>query len=169
MQFFHLWLAFSIAIGPHKPGWAGRNTGPNNSCSTDIFQWTYRYSDVIMSAMASLTTGVSIVCSTVCSGTDQRKHQSSASLAFVRGIYRWPMTSPHKWLVMRKMFPFDDVIMNKNSDMDLNMIHPCTRFGQINRNFVITWDTWHEVSNVECYLLYVFVFGDEFKPKFSYC
>ena len=30
------------------------------------------------------------------SGTDQRKHQSSASLAFVRGIHRWPVDSPHK-------------------------------------------------------------------------
>ena len=44
--------------------------------------------DAIMTAMASQTTGVSIVCTIVCSGTDQRKHQSSASLAFVRGIHR---------------------------------------------------------------------------------
>ena len=40
-----------------------------------------------------------------------RKHQSSASLALVRGIHRWPVNSPHKWPVTRKMFPFDDVIM----------------------------------------------------------
>ena len=46
------------------------------------------------------------------SGTDQRKHQSSASLAFVRGIHRRPVNSPHKWPVTRKMFPFDDVIMS---------------------------------------------------------
>ena len=45
------------------------------------------------------------------SGADQIKHQSSASLAFVRGIHRWPVNSPHKGPVMRKMFPFDDVIM----------------------------------------------------------
>ena len=45
------------------------------------------------------------------SGADQRKHQSSASLAFVRGIHRWPVNSPHKGPVTRKMFPFDDVIM----------------------------------------------------------
>ena len=44
-------------------------------------------------------------------GTDQRKHQSSASLAFVRGIHRWPVNSPHKGPVTRKMFPFYDVIM----------------------------------------------------------
>ena len=44
-------------------------------------------------------------------GTDQRKHQSSALLAFVRGIHRWPVNSPHKGPVTRKMFPFDDVIM----------------------------------------------------------
>ena len=37
-------------------------------------------------AMASQITGVSIVCSPVCSGANQRKHQSSASLTFVRGI-----------------------------------------------------------------------------------
>ena len=41
----------------------------------------------------------------------QRKHQSSASLAFVWGIHRWPVKSPHKWPVARKMFPFDDVVM----------------------------------------------------------
>ena len=40
-----------------------------------------------------------------------KKHQSSASLAFVRGIHRGPGNSPHKWPVMRKIFPFDDVIM----------------------------------------------------------
>ena len=45
------------------------------------------------------------------SGADQRKKQSSASLAFVRGIHRGPVNSPHKWPVTLKMFPFDDVIM----------------------------------------------------------
>ena len=48
---------------------------------------------------------------TVYSGGDQRKHQSSASLAFVRGIHRWPLNSSHKCPVTLKMFPFDDVIM----------------------------------------------------------
>ena len=48
---------------------------------------------------------------TVYSDADQRKHQSSASLAFVWGIHRAPVNSPHKWPVTRKMFPFDDVIM----------------------------------------------------------
>ena len=69
------------------------------------------YSDVIMGAMASQITGLTIVYSTVYSGADQGKHESSASLAFGRGIHRWPVNSPHKWPVMRKMFPFDDVIM----------------------------------------------------------
>ena len=65
-----------------------------------------------MSSMASQITGASIVYLTVSSGADQRKHQSSASLAFVRGIHRWPVNSPHKGSVTRKMFPFDDVIMD---------------------------------------------------------
>ena len=67
------------------------------------------YDDVIMGAMASQITSLTIVYSTVYSGADQRKHQSSASLAFVRGIHLGPVISPHKWPVMRKMFPFDDV------------------------------------------------------------
>ena len=69
------------------------------------------YGDVIMGKMASQITSLAIVYSTVYSGADQRKHKSSASLAFVRGIHRGPVNSPHKWPVMRKMFPFDDVIM----------------------------------------------------------
>ena len=74
------------------------------------------YNDVIMGAMASLITSVSIVYSSVYSGADQIKHQSSASLAFVRGMHRWPVISPHKWPVTRKMFPFDDVIMGQYWD-----------------------------------------------------
>ena len=69
------------------------------------------YDDVIMRAMASQITSLAIVYSIVYSDADQRKHQSSASLAFVWGIHRGPVNSPHKWPVTRKMFPFDDVIM----------------------------------------------------------
>ena len=71
-----------------------------------------QYSDVIMTAMVSQITSVSIVYSSLCSGADQREHQSSASLAFVRGFHRWPVNSPCKGPVTRKMFPFDDVIMS---------------------------------------------------------
>ena len=52
-------------------------------------------------------------CSTVHSAADQRKHQSSPSLAFVRAIHPWAVNSPHKWPVTQKMFPFDDVIMKQ--------------------------------------------------------
>ena len=69
------------------------------------------YNDVIMIPAASQITSLTIVYSSVYSGAGQRKHQSSASLAFVRGIHRWPVNSPHKGPVTRKMFPFDDVIM----------------------------------------------------------
>ena len=64
-----------------------------------------------MSEIASHITSLTIVYSTVYPGAVQSKHQSSASLAFVWGIHRGPVNSPHKWLVTRKMFPFDDVIM----------------------------------------------------------
>ena len=56
---------------------------------------SWYYSDVIMSAMASQITSVSIVYSAIYSGADLRKHQNSASLAFVRGIHRWLVNSPH--------------------------------------------------------------------------
>ena len=64
-----------------------------------------------MTTMASQITSLTVVYSIVYSGTDHRKHQSSASLAFVWGIHRGPGNSPHKGPVTRKMFPFDDVIM----------------------------------------------------------
>ena len=72
---------------------------------------SFHYRDVIMSAMASQITSLTLVYSPVYSGVDQRKHQNSASLSFVRGIQRWPMNSPHEGPVTRKMFPFDDVII----------------------------------------------------------
>ena len=76
-----------------------------------ITERIFHYIDVIMGAITSQITSLTIVYSTVHSGAYQRKHQSSAALAFVRGIHRGPVNSPHKWPVSRKMFPFDDVIM----------------------------------------------------------
>ena len=64
-----------------------------------------------MGPMSYLIASLTIVYSPVFSGAYQREHQSSASLAFVRGINRWPVNSPHKGPVTQKMFPFDDVIM----------------------------------------------------------
>ena len=70
------------------------------------------YIGVIMGEIASQITSLIIIFSNFYSDTYQRKHQSSASLAFVQGIHRGPVTSPYKGPVTRKMFPFDDVIMN---------------------------------------------------------
>ena len=64
-----------------------------------------------MSMMASQITGVTIVYVTVSSGADQRKHQSSASLAFVWRIHQWPVNSSYKGPVTQKMF--DDVSMSQ--------------------------------------------------------
>ena len=80
------------------------------------------YCDVIMGRLASQITSLTSVYSIVYSEADQRKHQSSAPLAFVRGIHPWPVNSPHKWPVTWKMFPFDDVIMNISNET-------CTRVG----------------------------------------
>ena len=69
------------------------------------------YSDVIMSAMASQITSLTIVYSTIYSGADQRKHQSSTSLHGLC-VHRGLVNSPHRGPVTRKMLPFDDVIVN---------------------------------------------------------
>ena len=79
---------------PHKGQWRGE-------CFHLI---TSSCNDVITSAMAYQITSLTIVCFTAYSGVDQRKHQSSASLAFVRRIYRLPQYSPHKGRVTRKFF-----------------------------------------------------------------
>ena len=71
----------------------------------------WHYSDVIMGVMASQITSLTIVYSTAHSGADQRKHQSSAWLVFVRGIRRSPVNSRHTGPVTRNMFISDDVIM----------------------------------------------------------
>ena len=72
---------------------------------------TNYYTGIIMGTIASQITSFMIVYTTVYSDADQRKYQSSASLAFVWGIHRRPVNSLHKWPVTRKMFPFDDVII----------------------------------------------------------
>ena len=55
------------------------------------------YDDVIMGAMASQITSLTIIYSIVYSDADQRKHQSSASLAFVWGIHRWIPRTNGQW------------------------------------------------------------------------
>ena len=61
------------------------------------YRYQHHYNDVIIGSMASFTQPFIQVA-------DQRKHQSFASMAFVRGIHRWPVNSPHKWPATRKCF-----------------------------------------------------------------
>ena len=68
-----------------------------------------------MTAMSSQITWASTVCLVVCSGADHRKHQSSVSLAFVRGIHRSPVNSSHKRPVTRIMLPLDDATMRNGN------------------------------------------------------
>ena len=85
----------------------------------------WHYNDVIMSTMTSQITSLTIVYSTVYPGVDQRKLQRSASLAFVRGIHRWPVNSPHKGTVTRKCLAFQSIkyILDMFSNMLLREIY----------------------------------------------
>ena len=79
-----------------------------------------------MGSMASQITSLTIVYAIVYSDADQNKHQRSTSLAFVRGIHRSPVNSPHKWPVTQKMFLFDDVIMTSEiSKMNDKIYRSC--------------------------------------------
>ena len=127
-------------------------------------QWVH-YNDVIMGAIASQITSRMIVYSVVYSHANQRKHQSSASLAFVRGIHRWPVSSPHKWPVMRKMFPFDDVIMVQRSyyifDAGLN-INPILEEPRWNLLSAMASRERYGVSNhwqLDCFFNSLFTMG----------
>ena len=64
-----------------------------------------------MGAMAPQITSLTIVYSTVYSRRRSKKTSKLRITGFVRGIHRWPVNSPHKGPVTRKLFPFDDVIM----------------------------------------------------------
>ena len=83
-----------------------------------LFVWhatSYSYAYYGDGAMASQITSLTTVYSNVYSGADQMKYQSSAWLAFVRGIHRWPVNSPHKGPVTRKICQFIDVVMVNRS------------------------------------------------------
>ena len=89
----------AIASALHRWHWSNR---------TSVL---VHYNDLIMRAMASQITSLMTVYSSVYYRRRSKQNESSASLAFVRGIHRWPVNSPHKGPATRKMFPFDDVIM----------------------------------------------------------
>ena len=74
----------------------------------------------LISMMASQITGFSIVCSTVCSGADQENIKAPHHWLCDR-IHMWPVDYPHKGPVTQKMFPFDDVIMNRKFPKLFNM------------------------------------------------
>ena len=126
-------------------------------------QCTTHYTDVIMLAIASQITSLTIVYSIVYSDADQRKHQSSASLAFVRGIHRGPVNSPHKWPVTRKMFPFDDVIMGNSSLAPYSLIisvvlwyQPGGSFAAVSLPFIPAWISNHLSNKVPNEITYPF-------------
>ena len=101
-----VWKMAAILSRPHCA-----NTKMDRPRTSGFPEYGVHYSDVIMDAIASQIAILTIVYPTVYSSVDQRKHESSASLAFVRGIHRWPVNFPHKGPVTRKMLPFDDVII----------------------------------------------------------
>ena len=100
------------------------------------------YDDVIMGAMASQSSNLTIVYSTVYSDADQTKHQSSASPAIVRGIHWGPVNSPHKWSVTRKMSQFDDVIMKEHGHVPVFILQNLSHWALVTHMMFHNWIRW---------------------------
>ena len=105
------------------------------------------YDDVIMGAMASRITSITIVYSSVYSGPDQRKHQSSASLTFVKRIHRWPVYSPHKGPVTRKCFHLMTSSWERNVMCTVTKIE-WIHLPHINLQLLNTFTTLNEYQNM---------------------
>ena len=121
-----------MSIYAHFPDPSNQPAIKENAC---------HYRDVIMSTMASQITGVSIVCSAVCSGTDKKKTSKLRVTVLCVGNSPRPVNSPLKRPVTRKMFPFDDVIMllyTLFEDMTCN--NKAVVFHEL--EFIPTWTTW---------------------------
>ena len=122
-----------ILVSPGLKYSSAYGLSPSHSIT---FVW-FHYNDVMIDTMASQITSLTIFYLTVYSGADHRKHQSSASLAFVRGIHRWLVNSLHKWPVTRKMFTFQDVIVcrpywiTQNPHLSLSLQIFCHHCGAI--------------------------------------
>ena len=119
------WVTILSAKTLKQPHMASMFPLEQRNLRNDCFIYVIHNNDVIMGTMASQITSLTIVYSTVYSVADQRKHQSSASLAFVWGIHRGPVNSPHQWPVTRKMFPFDDVIKNMKLHTSYHLAYEC--------------------------------------------
>ena len=143
----------------------GNSPGPVNSPHKwPVTRKMFPFDDVIMNSLkiklqwrhnepdgiSDLRSASRLFTQRVYSGADQRKHQSSASLAFVLGIHRWPVKSPHKGPVTRKMFSFDDVIMICCLSSKCFSIYGagCHRQPNLYRDFFSCWIVWGKDSNV---------------------
>ena len=88
------------------------------------------------------------------------KKTSKLRVAFVRGIHRWPVNSPHWRPVTRNMFPFDDVIIL------LSRKTPFPNRGNLNQQSVYeTGNNWGDVITHLCTNLMMYIYSEVFFIK----
>ena len=114
---------------------------------------TNHYDDVIMGAIAFQITSLTIVSSTAYSDADQRKHQSSASLAFVQRIHREAGEFPALWQMASdaEISPFNDVIIKITRRTPRVPTSPCLIWGRWNRNSLAIRQTVY----FECFRMFL--------------
>ena len=144
----HVWISHYKDITATRPPFLYNGS---SYFTINGLQWRHNERDGVSNH------GISVVYWTVCSGADQRKHQSSASLAIVRGIHRWQVNSPHKGPVTRKMFAFDDVIMAFSYWNNPQCVTPLSLDGMINEPYLnwlcsIICSVVYKVNKKKCHL-----------------
>ena len=119
---------------------------------------TNHYIDVIMTTMASQITSITVVYSTVYSDADQRKHQSSASLAFVWGIHRDRWIPRTKGQLRGKYFHLMTSSWKQGDSHEILShvdLHSITA-SNIKSRFWITWISNHNHHKVWGEIIYPF-------------
>ena len=128
-----------------------------------IYVASHHYGDVIMSVIASLITSLTIVYTSVYSGAGQRKHQSSASLAFVWGIHRDRWIPRTKGQLRGKCFH----LMTSSHDISkpCHMIHPSCLSVSYSTKTWKTWRTWRAIKHMNDKNRTFCLTGNVFSPE----
>ena len=112
--------------------------------------------DVIRCTMAPQITSLTIVYSTVYS---RRRSQKTSKLRVAGLCVRWPVNSPHKWRVTRKMFPFDNVIMGwVNAVSRTQWQFCCSAYGTFDKTFSVNNNNTNHISFRYCMDAFIIIY-----------
>ena len=77
-----------------------------------------------------------------------KKTSKPCVTGLLRGIHRWPVNSPHKWPVMRKMFPLDDVIKCQGNLREISGKKLCRSMGTLSAFHLVQFYVWPLLKSI---------------------